>query len=109
MEILDHHVFNLKLLLNRTSGKDVASQLHNQARSMVRWTRSADSNEAAYPGLQTEEGFNKFVGVEARMCQAIQSGNFTVIGDQETDALCAVCGNLTSDGCKIRGTRVSKR
>lgn len=109
MEILKHHRLNLQMLLNGVSKAEVHSRLHSQARSMIRWTIDANSSEPAYPGLQTEAGFNHFIDIEAQMHQAIQSGNFVELDDKKTDALCATCGNLTENGCRLRGKCVSRR
>lgn len=76
---------------------------------MVRWSSDSSCSEPAYPGLQTEEGYNKFIDIEEQMYKAIQAGDFTEIDDKKADDLCRVCGNLTSDGCGLKGKEVSRR
>ena len=76
---------------------------------MVRWSIDASSPEPAYPGLQTEAGYNKFIDVEEQMFNAIQSGDFTEINDKKIDDLCRACGNLTTNGCRLKGKSVSRR
>lgn len=109
MEILRHHILNLKFLLNRVPEEGVHSRLRWQARSMIRWSTDASSSEPAYPGLQTETGYNKFIDVEEQMFKAIQSGDFTEIDDKNVDDLCRACGNLTTNGCGLKGKSVSRR
>lgn len=97
------------MLLNRVPEEGVHSRLRYQARSMIRWTIDANSSEPAYPGLQTEEGFNKFIDVEEQMYKAIQSGDFIELDNKKIDALCESCGDLTENGCRLRGKCVSRR
>ena len=109
MEILRHHVLNLKQLLDGLPEAEVHSRLRYRARSMIRWTIGAESLEPAYPGLQTEGGFNHFIEVEEQMYRAINSGNFVKLDDKKTDDLCSSCGNLTENGCRLRGKEISQR
>jgi len=91
------------------SDNQAHSRLRQHTQSMVRWTIDVNSSDPAYPGLQTEEGFNHFVDLKEQMYRAIQSGNYTELGDKKTDALCRSCGNLTENGCRLRGKCINPR
>lgn len=106
---MDEHKWNLVQLLRGVKDSQIHSRIWQHTRSMARWTIAEDSSEPAYPGLQTEEGFNLFVRVKEQMYQAIRSGNYTVLKDGKRDALCRVCGNLTKGECRLRGKQISIR
>lgn len=108
MEILKHHVWNLKSIMRGAGNGEAHSRLRQHTLSMVRWSIEG-SGEAAYPGLQIEEGFNKFVQLKERMYAAIQSGDFTQLDDKQVDDLCRACGNLTENGCRLKGKCISPR
>jgi hypothetical protein len=109
MEILKHHVWNLKSILKGVSKDQVHSRLRQHTQSMTKWTDGENSGDPAYPGLQTEEGFNHFIELKERMYEAIQTGNFTELDDKKADDLCRSCGNLTENGCRLRGKCISIR
>jgi len=108
MEILSHHVSELRLFLGGVPENKWKEQLERQAMNFGR-RKIVDTGEPAYPNLQTIERQRSYAQIGLRMYKAILANDFTELPDDKADEKCMACGNLEKTGCRLNGRTISLR
>jgi hypothetical protein len=104
-EILEHHVFNIRLSTRGVRNRHELKKIINQETTRQANLKTEDG-QPMYPGLQTSDGRSAYKKEKMRMVTAVKSGQFITIpdinqtdGSPNFDGLCDLCGNRDGNNC----------